>query len=53
MEGLPLCLSPARYRQLLKAIDEVPDGVLRGVGLAAMAAGLALLYALRGGAVPH
>ena len=48
MEGLPLFVSPARYRELLKAIDEVPDPVLRGVGLAAMALGLALLYLLKG-----
>ena len=48
VEGLPLFISPARYRELLKAIDEVPDPVLRGVGLAAMALGLALLYLLKG-----
>jgi uncharacterized protein YjeT (DUF2065 family) len=53
VEGLPLFLSPTRYRALLKAIDEVPDRVLRGLGLAAMAAGTVLLYALRGGAGPH
>jgi uncharacterized protein len=53
VEGLPLFLSPARYRRVLRAIEEVPDPVLRGVGLAAMAAGIALLYALRGGTGPN
>lgn len=47
VEGLPLFLSPARYRRWLMRIEEVPDGVLRGLGLAAMTCGIALLYVLR------
>ena len=46
-EGLPLFVSPARYRRLLAQMQEVPDGALRGVGFVAMSLGLALLYALR------
>jgi len=53
VEGMPLFLSPARYRELLKRIDEVPDPVLRGAGFAAMAAGVVLLYALRAGSGPQ
>ncbi|MBI5137230.1 MAG: DUF2065 family protein [Nitrospirae bacterium] len=46
-EGVPLFLSPVRYRRLLARLAQVPDAVLRGAGLAAMAAGLALLYGVR------
>lgn len=47
VEGLPLFLSPARYRKLLAQIDRVPDRTLRASGFVAMAAGLVVLYALR------
>lgn len=47
VEGLPLFLSPARYRRLLAQIDRVPDRTLRASGLAAMALGLGVLYAVR------
>ncbi len=47
VEGLPLFLSPGRYRSLLMQIEQVPDPVLRGAGLVGMCGGLALLYAVR------
>ena len=47
VEGLPLFVSPGRYRRLLMQIEQVPDAVLRGAGFAAMCGGLTLLYALK------
>lgn len=47
VEGLPLFLSPGRYRRLLAQMDRVPDPTLRASGLAAMVAGILVLYAVR------
>jgi uncharacterized protein YjeT (DUF2065 family) len=46
-EGLPLFVSPTRYRRLLAQMQEVPDQALRVAGFVAMSLGLVLLYAMR------
>ncbi|MFQ5508738.1 MAG: DUF2065 domain-containing protein [Leptospirillia bacterium] len=47
VEGVPLFLSPGRYRQLLSRIDSISDRALRFFGFSAMCIGLGLLYAVR------
>ncbi len=47
VEGLPLFLSPRGYRRLLMRVEQVPDPLLRVIGMTAMCGGLALLYLLK------
>jgi uncharacterized protein YjeT (DUF2065 family) len=48
LEGLTPFLSPARFRQAMSQATQLPDGVLRGLGLAALLGGAALLWFIRG-----
>ena len=49
LEGLPLLLAPARWREVIRRVSSLADGQLRFCGLAMVvaAAGL-LLYSGRG-----
>ncbi|HEY8552944.1 MAG TPA: DUF2065 domain-containing protein [Burkholderiales bacterium] len=47
LEGILPFANPGAVRRALKAIDELNDGQLRGVGLASMLLGLLLLFAVR------
>ncbi len=49
LEGLTPFLNPSGMKGLLARLAELPDGVLRGAGLASMVAGAVLLYFVRGG----
>jgi len=44
VEGLPYFAFPARMKEWLARIGATPDGHLRKLGLALMAAGLWLVY---------
>ncbi len=48
VEGIPWFLSPRRVRTLLVELASFPDGILRALGLAAMAAGLLVVWLARG-----
>jgi hypothetical protein len=50
MEGLMPFLNPVGMKGTLRKLAELPEGVLRGAGLASMVAGAVLLYFVRGGA---
>jgi uncharacterized protein YjeT (DUF2065 family) len=49
LEGVTPFLNPGGMKRSLARLLELPDGVLRAVGLASMAAGVLLLYFVRGG----
>ena len=44
LEGVFPFLNPSGLRRALKAIDVMTDGQLRGLGLASMLLGIAILY---------
>jgi len=44
LEGVPWFLSPLRVRKLLLDLSRLPEPVLRGCGLLAMAIGLLLVW---------
>ena len=44
IEGIIPFVSPGRWRQLLKMLDQVDDRTMRMIGLGSMLAGTALLY---------
>ncbi len=46
-EGIMPSLSPAKWRQAICRIAEMPDSALRMMGLTSMLAGAALLYVIR------
>jgi uncharacterized protein len=48
LEGLMPFLNPAGFKRALIQVAQLPDGVLRGFGLVAMAVGVLLLWWLRG-----
>ena len=43
MEGLPLLLAPARWREVMRRIADLADGQLRFFGLVLVAVGLGFL----------
>ncbi len=47
IEGLLPFLSPQMFKDSMKRIDELPDQVLRMMGLGSMLVGLVLLYLVR------
>ncbi|HEX7044479.1 MAG TPA: DUF2065 domain-containing protein [Burkholderiales bacterium] len=47
LEGILPFANPGAVRRALKAIDDLNDGQLRGVGLASMLLGLLLLFAVK------
>jgi uncharacterized protein YjeT (DUF2065 family) len=44
VEGLPYFAAPARMKEWVKKVGELPDGTLRGTGFVLMLIGLALVY---------
>ena len=46
-EGFMPFLAPHRWKEAMRQMGTVDDNVLRGVGLASMAVGAALLYIVR------
>jgi uncharacterized protein YjeT (DUF2065 family) len=48
VEGLVLALAPGRIEDLMRALSELPVDTRRALGLAAMAAGVAMIW-LAGG----
>lgn len=47
LEGLMPALSPRRFRESVRALTELDDGVLRAVGVGSMVAGALLLTFVR------
>ncbi len=47
-EGLVLALLPNRLEDLIRLIEELPTEARRGIGLAAVAAGVFLVWLTRG-----
>ncbi|MCP5145379.1 MAG: DUF2065 domain-containing protein [Gammaproteobacteria bacterium] len=47
LEGILPFISPARWRETMLAAASLPQGMLRGLGLASMLGGLALIYLVR------
>jgi len=47
MEGIVPFLSPRGFRRMLAAVSQADDRVLRIAGLASMAVGALLIYAIR------
>lgn len=47
LEGLMPALAPRRFRESLRTLAEMDDGVLRAVGVGAMVAGAMLLTYVR------
>jgi hypothetical protein len=47
IEGIPYFAFPKKAKFWASMLQEIPDRTLRVMGLAAMATGLALLYAVR------
>ena len=47
VEGLWPFLSPSGFKQRIAQVLEVPEGVLRYIGLASMLIGLLVLYLVR------
>ncbi len=43
-EGILPFLNPARFRNMLRMLDEMDDSSVRKIGLVSMIAGLVLLY---------
>lgn len=46
-EGIIPFLAPDKFRQALAQLTQMPDQVLRMIGLASMTLGIVLLYILR------
>lgn len=44
IEGLPYFAFPGRLKKILEQMTQVPEPALRGLGLGAMALGLALVW---------
>ncbi len=44
IEGIPYVASPGAVKRFTAMISAVPDSVLRGIGISALAAGLLLVY---------
>ena len=44
VEGLPYFTFPERMKRWIRRMAEVPDGQLRGIGVAVMVIGLLLVY---------
>ncbi|RLB70598.1 MAG: DUF2065 domain-containing protein [Deltaproteobacteria bacterium] len=49
IEGIPYFLFPGGLKQVLAAMQELPEHLLRLFGLVIMLAGLGILYAVRSG----
>lgn len=47
IEGLLPFLSPKTWREAMSQAAQLPDNVLRGLGLASMVAGVIILYFVR------
>lgn len=47
IEGILPFLNPAGFRKTMAMIAQLEDKVLRGIGIASMAAGVILLYIVR------
>jgi len=48
IEGLALAAAPDSAKRALMTLLKQPSGLLRGVGIAAMLAGVTLVWAVRG-----
>ena len=48
LEGMLPFISPAKYRQMVAEITRLSDSTIRNIGLVVMAAGLLLLFVVRG-----
>ena len=48
VEGLPYFLFPGRVKEVLAALAEKPDKVLRIMGFSLMATGLFIVWAVKG-----
>jgi uncharacterized protein YjeT (DUF2065 family) len=48
LEGAIYAAAPGFMKDMLSRVGEIPDGVLRWSGLAALVAGVALVWAVRG-----
>jgi len=46
-EGILPFVNPARFRNMLRMLDEMDDSLVRRIGLVSMVAGLGLLYLVR------
>jgi uncharacterized protein YjeT (DUF2065 family) len=44
MEGLMPFISPNRWRNMLEAVGQMDDRVIRNIGLSSMLLGVAILY---------
>lgn len=47
LEGIPYFISPPRMKEFMRQIQEMDDGTLRKMGLAAMIMGLLIIYLVR------
>jgi uncharacterized protein YjeT (DUF2065 family) len=47
LEGIMPFLAPSRYREAIRKISDLDDGILRKVGLASMIVGLVLLLIVK------
>ncbi|MGD9254650.1 MAG: DUF2065 domain-containing protein [Chromatiales bacterium] len=47
LEGIMPFLAPSRYRDAIRKISDLDDGILRKVGLASMIVGLVLLLIVK------
>ena len=47
LEGIIPFLAPDKFRQTMAKLTQMPDQVLRVIGLASMTAGILFLYILR------
>lgn len=47
LEGIIPFIAPDRFRQTMAKLTQMPDQVLRVIGLASMTAGILFLYILR------
>ncbi|MGD8557070.1 MAG: DUF2065 domain-containing protein [Chromatiales bacterium] len=47
LEGIMPFLAPSRYRDAIRQISDLDDGILRKVGLASMIVGLVLLLIVK------
>ena len=48
IEGMLPFVSPARYRRMVLEVAQLSDSSIRNIGLGVMAAGLLLLFVVRG-----
>lgn len=44
VEGLPYFAFPEHVKELAKRLPDIPDGILRGLGLLLMLSGLLIAY---------